>query len=160
MIWASSAPCGNASNSTAGRWRRSRPSASFMAIRDSQVDEAGIAAKTFQMREGADVGLLHDVLGLAVVAQDAAGEPVEPAVVRLHDGADRRLVARQRPPHQFGVAGVEGRALRYVCLAHDGSTNNRVLGLDAAKAKRFPKICRVGSASVTHHFRLGGGRLG
>jgi hypothetical protein len=38
MISASSAPCGNASSSTAGRRRRSRPSASFMAIRDSQVD--------------------------------------------------------------------------------------------------------------------------
>ena len=81
--------------------------------------QAGIAAKTFQMREGADVGLLHHVLGLAVVAQDAAGEPVEPAVVRLHDGANRRLVARQRPPHQLGVAGVDGRDLRYVGLAHD-----------------------------------------
>ncbi len=101
--------------------------------------QAGIAAKTFQMREGADVGLLHDILGLAVVAQDAAGEPVEPAVVRLHDGADRGFVAGQRPPHQFGVSSVERRALRYVCLAHDGSTNNRVLGLDAAEGKGFPK---------------------
>ena len=39
--------------------------------------EAGIAAELFQMREGADVGFLHDVLGFAVVAQDAAGQPVK-----------------------------------------------------------------------------------
>ena len=80
--------------------------------------KAGIAAKAFQMREGANIGLLHDILGFAVVAQDAAGEPVEPAVVRLHDGANRCLVARQRPPHQFGVGGFDGRDLRYLDLAH------------------------------------------
>ena len=81
--------------------------------------QAGIAAKAFQMREGANVGLLHHILGLAVVAQDAAGKAIEPAVIRLHDGANGRLVAGQRPPHQFGVAGFDGRYLRYVGLAHD-----------------------------------------
>ena len=101
--------------------------------------EAGIAAKAFQMREGADVSLLHDVLGLAVVAQDAAGEPVEPAVVRLHDGANRGLVAGQRPADQVGVAGSGGRDMWCLGLTHDGSTNSRVLGLDAAEARRFPK---------------------
>ena len=44
-----------------------------MAMRDSQVDRLESPRKLFQMREGADVGLLHHVLGLAVVAQDAAG---------------------------------------------------------------------------------------
>ena len=29
------------------------------------------------------------------------------------------LVACQRPPYQFGVAGFDGRDLRYVGLAHD-----------------------------------------
>ena len=81
--------------------------------------KAGIAAKAFQMREGANVSLLHHILGLAVVAQDAAGEAIEPAVVSLHDGADGGFVAGQRPPHQFGVAGFGGRDLRYVGLAHD-----------------------------------------
>ena len=71
------------------------------------------------MREGAHIGFLHHVLGLAVVAEQAAGKAIEPAVIRLHDGAYRRLVAGQRPPHQFGVAGFDGRCLRYVGLAHD-----------------------------------------
>jgi hypothetical protein len=68
------------------------------------------------MGEGPDIGFLDDVLGLAVVAQDAAGEPVQPAIVGLDDGADCRLIA---------VAGtgdelVECRFCRFrcVCLAH------------------------------------------
>ena len=71
------------------------------------------------MGEGTDIGFLHHILGLAVVAQDAAGKAIEPAVVRLHDGADGGLVAGQRPPHQLGIAGFDGLYLRYVGLAHD-----------------------------------------
>ena len=37
------------------------------------------------MRERPDIGFLDYVLGLAVVAQDAAGEPVEAAIIRLHE---------------------------------------------------------------------------
>ena len=112
MIWASSAPGGNESSSTLG------PLAAQPAQRLVHGDprqpgrEAGIAAKTLQMREGADVGFLHHVLGLAVVAQDAAGEPVKPAIVRLHDRADRRLVAGAGAADQFGVAGPGGRNWR------------------------------------------------
>ena len=139
MIWASSAPCGNESSSTPG------PLAAQPAQRLVHGDprqpgrEAGIASKALQMREGADIGFLHDVLGLAVVAQDAAGEPVQPAIIRLHDRANRSLVAGKRPPHQFGVAGAGESDLRYLGLAHDGFTNNRVLGLDAPRQKRFRK---------------------
>jgi hypothetical protein len=81
--------------------------------------QAGIAAKIFQMREGADIGFLHYVLGLAVVAQDAAGKTIEPAVVRLHDGAEGSFVTGKRPPYQLGVAGFDGRYLWYLDLAHD-----------------------------------------
>ena len=141
MIWAPSVPCGSVSSSTLGRWRRSRPSASFIAIRDSQVAQAEIAAKAVQMREGADVGLLHDVLGLAVVAQDAAGEAVEPAVVRLHDRADRRLVAAQRRGEparrrRCGAGNQPGLSLLQHAPALRHSTVRR---LDAAKPIRFPK---------------------
>ena len=69
------------------------------------------------MGEGPDIGLLHHILGLAVIAQDAAGEPVEPAVVGLHDGADGGLVAGGRTAHQFGVAAA-GAYLRYLGVAH------------------------------------------
>jgi hypothetical protein len=44
--------------------------------------QAGLAAKLLEMRKRADIGLLHHVLGLGIVAQHAAGDPVEPAVIR------------------------------------------------------------------------------
>ena len=67
-----------------------------------------------------DIGFLHDIRALRHHTQDAAGEPVQPAIIRLHDRANRSLVAGKRPPHQFGVAGVAGRDLRYLGLALDG----------------------------------------
>ena len=85
MIWASRTPGGNDVHSTPGRWRRNRPKASFMAMRASHVARLKIAAKTLQMRERPDIGLLNHVLGFAVVAQNAAGDPVKPAIVGLHD---------------------------------------------------------------------------
>ena len=71
------------------------------------------------MREGAHVSVLHHVLGLGVVAQDAAGEAIELAVVRLHDGADGGLITGEGAAHQFGVAGVGGSDIRYAGLTHD-----------------------------------------
>src|SRR5882672_6403093 len=71
------------------------------------------------MRERPDIGFLHDILGFAVVAQDSAGEPVKPAIVRLHDDADGRLITRAGAPHQFGVRGPNGSDLRYLGMAHD-----------------------------------------
>src|ERR1700716_2398840 len=70
--------------------------------------QAGIAAKVLQMREGADIGLLDHILGFAVVAQDAAGDPVEPTIIPLHDGAEGRAVAGGCAPHQLRVVGAGG----------------------------------------------------
>ena len=141
MIWASSVPSGSEDHSTPDRRRRSRPSASFMAIRDSHVARLEVAAKILKMRKRPDVGFLHDVLGLGVIAQDAAGEPVKSSIVRRDDGANRRLVAPKRAPDQFGVAAGGGNNLGGFCLAHDGSpsvSHVTTHGLDAAKPNRFP----------------------
>lgn len=73
------------------------------------------------MGEGADVGVLHDVLSLAVIAQDAARQPEQPAIVRLHDGAHRSLVPRERALHQSGISCRDRGGGRYLGLAHDGS---------------------------------------
>ena len=58
------------------------------------------------MREGTNVGFLHDVLGLAVVTQDTAGDPIELAIIRLHDGTDRAFVAGARATNQFQIVVV------------------------------------------------------
>ncbi len=101
------------------------------------------------MREGADIGFLHHILGVGVVAQDAAGQPIKPAVIRLHDHANRGFVAGKRAPHQLGVNIAGRRWLRCSGLAHDDLTNNRVLGLDAPGPKRFPEIL-LGPAGSVH----------
>ena len=62
--------------------------------------EPGVAAKAGEPGEGADIGLLHHVLGLGVVAQDAARHPEQQPVVAADEHADRALVAargRARP---------------------------------------------------------------
>ena len=109
-----------------------------MAMRASQVASARIAAKTVEMGEGPDIGLLHHILGLAVVAQDAAGEPVEPAVVRLHDAADGGFIARQRAGDQRGVGGPGCVYLRKGCVAHGGlarSVDRLLLTVGCGKAQ-------------------------
>src|SRR5437899_2712401 len=81
--------------------------------------ETGVAAEILQMGECPDIGFLHHVLGFAVVAQDSAGEPIEPAIVRLHDRADRRLIALAGAPDQFGLSAPEGSYWWCLCGAHD-----------------------------------------
>ena len=69
------------------------------------------------MRERPDIGFLHHVLGLAVVAQNAAGDPVKPAIVRLHDEANGRLIAPAGAPDQFGLGAPDGSHLWCLCAA-------------------------------------------
>ncbi|MGY4434792.1 hypothetical protein ACVWWO_007269 [Bradyrhizobium sp. F1.13.1] len=47
--------------------------------------QTGLAAKTVEMGEGADIGFLNDILGFAVAAQNSARQTIEPAIVGLHD---------------------------------------------------------------------------
>ncbi len=93
------------------------------------------------MGEGADIGVLDHVLGLAVVAQDAAGEAEQPAIVGLHDGADRGLVTGQRALHEVGVARADRRNGRCLGLAHGGIIliDREIMPLDAHPANRFPE---------------------
>src|SRR5215467_11088650 len=67
--------------------------------------EARRAAERRQVGEAAQIGLLQHVLRFYVIADDAAGKAIEPAVVPLHDRAHRRLVAPQRSRDQLCVAG-------------------------------------------------------
>jgi hypothetical protein len=64
------------------------------------------------VRKRPDIGSLDDVLGLAVIAQDAAGKPEKPAVVGFQDGANRGFVPVKRTPDEFGVARGGGGGVR------------------------------------------------
>src|SRR5260221_3480997 len=88
------------------------------------------------------IGSLPLVRGLAVVAQVAAGEPVKPAIVRLHDRADCRLIALAGAPNQFGLSAPDGSYWRCLCGAHDDFTpsGDTGPGLIAAETNKFPRL--------------------
>jgi hypothetical protein len=90
------------------------------------------------MRESPHIGFLDDVLGFTVIAQDAAGKPVKPAIIRLHDDADGRLVAGAGARDQFGVAIRDGSNLWGLGVAHDWaarSVDRLLLTVGCGKAK-------------------------
>ena len=65
------------------------------------------------MRERGDVCLLHGILGFGVVSQHASGNPIETAIVPLHDGAKSIGIAREHAPHQLCIVRCNGgRPLR------------------------------------------------
>ena len=74
--------------------------------------KARIAAISIEMGEGVDIGFLDDIFGFAVIPQDAARNPIKPAIVPLHDGAKRRFVTSERAPHEFSIVGREGNMRR------------------------------------------------
>src|SRR6266850_8482565 len=53
---------------------------------------------------GADVGVLHDVFGLAVIAQNRARDAVQPLVITAHDDFKQGSFARQNPLYDIFVA--------------------------------------------------------
>lgn len=74
--------------------------------------KTGIAAKAAEMGKGFDIRFLDHIFGFAVIPQNAAGDPVQPAIVPLHDGAKRRVVTGERTPNEFGIVGRAGNMRR------------------------------------------------
>ena len=72
--------------------------------------QAGITAKLGEVRKRTHIGLLDDILCLAVIAQDSARQPVKSAVVGLDDGANRTFVAVQGATGKLDLDG-SGRGL-------------------------------------------------
>jgi len=55
------------------------------------------------MGEGANIGFLDNILGFAVVAQNASSDPKKPTIVPLHDRTKCAAVALARALHQLGI---------------------------------------------------------
>ena len=53
-----------------------------------------LSVKTVKMSEGARISFLHDVFGVALVADHASGNPIEALVVLFHYSAERAGIAR------------------------------------------------------------------
>jgi hypothetical protein len=66
--------------------------------------ERRLAAEGGEGREGLEVAILHRILGLLLVAQDAPGCPIEPPIVAPHDLGQRHRVARQGTRNQRRLA--------------------------------------------------------
>jgi hypothetical protein len=81
------------------------------------------------------IGFLQGFLGFAVVAQNAARDPVEPAIVPRHDRAECLRLPGERPVHQLRVVRLVELADLLSPKRHRRSS---VSTLDAIPAKRFP----------------------
>jgi hypothetical protein len=57
------------------------------------------------MGKSVDIRFLDGIFGFAVISQDAAGDPVKPAIVPLHDGAERPVVTGECTPNELGIVG-------------------------------------------------------
>ena len=77
-------------------------------MRASHVASLEIAAEAAEMGKGFDLRFLDHIFGFAVIPQNAAGDPVQSAIVPLHDGAKCRVVTGKRTPNDFGIVGRAG----------------------------------------------------
>jgi hypothetical protein len=55
------------------------------------------------MTKRRDIGLLHRIFGFGAIAEHAAGDPIEPLIVPLHDRGKSARVPVDCTPHQFGI---------------------------------------------------------
>src|SRR6476660_1936491 len=66
--------------------------------------EGSIPAKHIETGKGADISLLHHVLGFSVIAQDAPRNAEQTAIISLCDRSNRGFVASSRQTHQIRIA--------------------------------------------------------
>ena len=79
-----------------------------MVMRESHVARLRIAAKAAEMRKGVDIRFLDGIFGFAIIPQDAAGDPVKPAIVPLHDSAERGAITGACTPNELSIVGRDG----------------------------------------------------
>jgi hypothetical protein len=58
--------------------------------------------------KGFDIRFLNGVFGFALVPQNTARDPVQAAVMPLHDGAECRVVTAEGTPDEFEIARLSG----------------------------------------------------
>lgn len=98
--------------------------------------EVGLVAEPAHGREGPYVAFLEHILGLAVIAYDAAGDAVEPPVVAQHDSAEGARLALLGQERQLAV--IERRESRLRCLDRSHPWSPSFGLLDGAYGKTFP----------------------
>jgi hypothetical protein len=76
-------------------------------------------AAIYRQAFGVDIRFLDEIVGSAIITQNAAGDPVKPAIVPLHDGVECRGVRAIAPR---GASARSGHDHEQV---HDLSRPNR-----------------------------------
>jgi hypothetical protein len=74
--------------------------------------KTGIAAKAAEIGKGFDIRFLDHIFGFGFIPQNAAGDPVQAAIVPLHDDAKRHVVTGERTPNEFDIVGRAGNMRR------------------------------------------------
>ena len=80
--------------------------------------EACIRTELSEVRERAQIGILHHVLSLSVIADDGACDAIEPLIVTPDDQAQRGRTSLSRETHEFGVDEPRQLQLRSGLLRH------------------------------------------
>ena len=75
-------------------------------MRASQVPSRASPRKEFEPGEGPDIGFLQRILGFKVIAQDAAGDAVEPLIVLANDQRDGARILTAGAGHELGFFGL------------------------------------------------------
>ena len=65
--------------------------------------QSGFTTESVEIAEGADVGLLQHVFGVAIISYDAACDTVEPSVLPLDNQPDRRAVVLAGAFNELGL---------------------------------------------------------
>ena len=104
--------------------------------------EGGVAAKHVEAGEGADIGFLHDVFGFRVIAQDAARNAEQAAVVPAGDGANGGLVARARQIDQILDRPAYPAWACWACVSGI-VVILRFDALDASAARKVPGVAAI-----------------
>ncbi len=110
--WAGSA---SGSQATVGFRRRARPSDSLIAIRVSHVPTPASPLKLFETAERLQIDILHRVLSLGGIPENAPRDAVQPLVVALRELADGGRVAFDAAAYELGVRQLDVGRLNGGC---------------------------------------------
>src|SRR5262249_180455 len=100
--------------------------------------QARIAAEIAKIGEGTEIGLLNNILRLAVVPGDGPGDAVETPVVPLHDDAKGAGIALASQLHKLGISERVQVADPSGILPLHCHVLSWPTALDAPQEKRFP----------------------
>jgi len=91
--------------------------------------QTGLAAKRVERGNGPQVGVLHRLLSIGVIAEDAAGDAPQTSIVPLHHRGHRRLAA---------VTDVVDQVESSIAASIIPSPSPGLCPLDRARRERFP----------------------